>query len=147
MDGGDVIVRLAIMVVLATLAGAVAWWLQRRRPDPPSAPSYRAPSQIDRNDFTGPDRPILIVVFASTTCDSCPKVWEVVEPLGSGEIAVQRVDVQTGGDLHRRYKIDGVPTTLLVAGDGVVAQAYFGPLTSDELDPAIEVMKRALGSE
>ncbi len=147
MSGEDILVRLVIMVALVALAGGVAWWLQRRRPDPPSAPSYRAPSQIDRDDFVAPDRPILIVVFASTTCDSCPQVWEVVEPHDSESVAVQRVDVQTGGDLHRRYKIDGVPTTLLVAGDGVVTQAYFGPLSNDELDPAIEVMKRALGSE
>ena len=62
--------RLIVLLVLTAAAVAIALLIQRRRPDPPSAPSYRAPTQLDRSDFDGIDTPILLVVFASTTCDS-----------------------------------------------------------------------------
>jgi thiol-disulfide isomerase/thioredoxin len=131
------VIRFVVLVVLVAIAVAIALLLQRRRPDPPSAPSYRAPSQLDRADFVGPERPVLAVVFASTTCQTCPEVWAMIEPLGSELLAVERVDVQDRGELHKRYRIDGVPTTLLADPDGVVTKAFFGPMTIDELDEAL----------
>lgn len=130
--------RLIVLVVLAAVAAAVAYLLQRRRPDPPSAPSYRAPSQLDRDDFAQPETPVLAVVFASTTCNTCPDVWASVEALAREDLAVQRIDVQDGADLHQRYKIDGVPTTILANHQGVVAKAFFGPVDDDELQQALE---------
>ena len=133
--------RFIVLIVLAVVAVAVAYVLQRRRPDPPSAPSYRAPSQLDRNDFDQPETPVLAVVFASTTCNTCPEVWAQVEQLPSElrapELVVQRIDVQDGADLHKRYKIDGVPTTILANQNGVVAEAFFGPIDDGDLDEAL----------
>ena len=130
--------RLVILIVLAVVAVGVAYLLQRRRPDPPSAPSYRAPAQLDRNDFDGPDRPYLAVVFASTGCNTCPEVWSLVEPMGDEELVVQRVDVEDdGGGLHQRYRIDGVPTTVLADGQGVVTATFFGPVPAEELAEAV----------
>lgn len=137
--------RLIALVVLTAIAVAIAIALQRRRPDPPTAPSYRAPQQLDRSEFTRPDAPALLVVFGSTTCDTCPKVWSNVEELmgrlagtpAEDGIAHQRVDVQEQPDLHRRYRIDGVPTTVLADADGVVASAWFGPVRTDELADAL----------
>lgn len=129
--------RLIILIVLMGLAVVLALVLQRRRPDPPSAPSYRAPRQLDRDDFTAPAAPTLVVVFASETCESCPGVWDLVAPLESESVAVQRVNVQADTDLHERYRIDGVPTTVVAAADGVVVKAFFGPLTTDELVDAV----------
>lgn len=127
--------RLIILIVLVLIAGAVAWTLQRRRPEPPSAPSYRAPSQVDRADFAGPhDRP-LVVVFASTTCNSCGSVWVEVQQL-DGPV-VERIDVQDDPKRHERYKIDGVPTTLVVSADGVVTASFFGPLPVGALEAAV----------
>ncbi len=125
--------RLVVLVVLAAAAIAVAYVLQRRRPDPPSAPSYRAPTQLDRDDFDQPTVPYLGVVFASTTCNTCPEVWATVEALATPFLAVQRVDVQDRGELHSRYRIDGVPTTLFADHEGVVLKAFFGPFDVDEL--------------
>ncbi len=130
-------VRLVVLIVLAVVAVAVALILQRRRPDPPSAPSYRAPAQLDRDDFERPDAPALILVFASTSCNTCPVVWDEIEPLSSRGTAVQRIDVESQGDLHKRYKIDGVPTTLIANRDGVVAKAFFGPLADGELQETL----------
>lgn len=127
------LIRLLVLVVLALIAVAVAVVLQRRRPDPPTAPSYRAPTQLDRNDFAEPDKPYLAVVFASTTCNSCPEVWATIEALSRPFLAVQRVDVQDRSELHKRYRIDGVPTTVFADASGVVITAFFGPLEADSL--------------
>ncbi len=133
-------VRLVVLVVLALVAVAVAVLLQRRRPDPPTAPSYRAPTQLDRNDFAEPDKPFLAVVFASTTCNSCPAVWATIEALGMPFLSVQRVDVQDQAELHKRYRIDGVPTTVFANASGVVTNAFFGPLEPDSLREVLMTM-------
>ena len=114
--------------------------LQRRRPEPPSAPSYRAPTQLDRADFAGPSTLPLVVVFSSSTCNTCPVVWEAVEPLASDRLAVERIDVQDDPKRHERYKIDGVPTTLVVQPDGVVKASFFGPLGEGKLDEAVAAL-------
>lgn len=129
--------RVVLVVVLAVVAVAVASLLQRRRPDPPSVPSYRAPKQLDRNDFDRPEEPVLIVVFSSRTCSTCPEVWaDVRAHRGPGRV-VQEIAVQDDDSLHLRYKIDGVPTTLLADRDGVVQAAFFGPMDPDELATAV----------
>lgn len=130
-------VRLIVLVILAALAVGLALLIQRRRPDPPSAPSYRAPVQLDRDDFDGPAKPFLLVVFASIACNTCPEVWAAVEPLASARWAVQRIDVEHSGALHERYRIDGVPTTVLAGPEGVVTATFFGPLDNGRLHEAI----------
>ena len=135
--------RLIALLVLTAVAVAVAVVLQRRRPDPPSAPSYRAPAQLDRDDFAGPADQVLAVLFGSTTCDSCPVAWAALERLLAGDdvppgtVISQRIDVQDEPELHRRYRIDGVPTTLVADRDGVVIQAFFGPFVDADLLAAL----------
>lgn len=133
-----VVERLMVLLLLAVIAVIVALLLQRRRPDPPSAPSYRAPRQLDRADFRHPELPVLVVVFASTTCSSCPKVWADVEACGGSTVSAQYVTVQDDPGLHKRYRIDGVPTTIVADREGVVVHAFFGPVDPDELLTSIE---------
>lgn len=129
--------RFVILIVLALVAVGIAMLLQRRRPEPPSAPSYRAPAQLDRNDFAGPLSLPIVVVFASSTCNSCPAVWEEVERMKTDSFVIERVTVQDDPKRHERYKIDGVPTTLVADADGVVTANFFGPLAEGALSTAI----------
>lgn len=129
--------RLLVLIALTVVAVGVAYLLQRRRPDAPSAPSYRAPTQLDRSDFDRPDQPILVVVFTSSTCESCRGVWELVGSLGRPDTVVQRIEVEDDPALHKRYRIDGVPTTLVVDPLGVVQQPFFGPVSPEELRQAL----------
>jgi thioredoxin-like negative regulator of GroEL len=57
----------------------------------------------------------------------------VLGPGPAPDVAWRRVDVQTEPELHRRYRIDGVPTTVVADADGVVLQAFFGPLSPGQL--------------
>jgi hypothetical protein len=132
-----VILRLVLLVVLTLMAVGVAVVLQRRRPEAPSAPSYRAPTQLDRADFSEPETPILVVVFSSRTCDSCAGVWELVGSLDRPDTVVERIDVEADAERHKRYRIDGVPTTLVVDPRGVVQHSFFGPIPAEEFRLAL----------
>lgn len=138
--------RLAVLIVLTMVAVGVALLLQRRRPEPPSAPSYRAPRQLDRADFSAPGARVLVVLFSSTTCDSCPGAWATIEQVAAewtatGDLARQRVDVQVDPELHSRYRIDGVPTTIVADREGVVGQAFFGPPEAAALRSALAALE------
>ncbi len=124
------LLRIGILLALTVVAVAVALLLQRRRTDPPSSPSYRAITEIDRAEFAHPDAPMLVVMFGSNTCNTCPVVWETIAAL---DVPSERVDVQEDPKRHKRYRIDGVPTTIVANAAGVVAKTWFGPVTKEQL--------------
>ncbi len=120
-------------MVVVGVALAVAYVAGKRRPDPPSAPSYRAPTQIDRDDFDDPEAHILIAVFASNSCDACAQAWDMVQTVKLDGVATQRILVEDNPGLHKRYKVDGVPTTIIAGPDGVVRRSFLGPITADQV--------------
>lgn len=132
--------RLMVLVSLSALAAAVALLLQRRRPDAPSAPSYHVPTQLDRSDFEEADTPVLVACFTSRTCNSCAATWQAVLA-GVGDtpaIVVQNIELQDDPlRLHERYKIDGVPTTLVAGPQGIVHASFFGQMTPQAISAAI----------
>jgi hypothetical protein len=130
--------RIALAVVLALVALAVAALLQRRqRPATPVRTGYAVPDQLDRTDFARPEAPWLVAVFTSATCDTCRGVWERAQPLESDVVAVQELEYQAERDLHQRYAIEAVPSTLVVDADGVVRKSFLGPVTATDLWAAV----------
>jgi hypothetical protein len=123
--------RLVVVAAVVVVAVVVALVASRRRPDAPTNPvEHVAPAQLDRSDFDGPASPWLVAVFTSATCDSCRAVWERVEPLASSEVATAEVEVGARRDLHDRYHVTAVPTTVIADADGVVRQSFVGPVTA-----------------
>jgi len=122
-----------LLVFGAVAIAATAAALLGRRPGPPASNTHHVPNLLDRRDFTRPDAPWLVVVFSSSTCDACAGVWERAELLHSTEVATQRVDFERDPALHRRYRIDGVPTLVITDRDGVVKRGFLGPMTSTDL--------------
>lgn len=135
--------RLVVLVVLTAVAIGVALLLQRRRPDPPSAPSYRAPTQVDRADFAGSADQPLVAVFTSATCSSCAVALETATKVAADErgkaarVTVQELEVTRDAKLHSRYRIDGVPTTIIVDAEGVVHKTFFGPTDPSDLETVL----------
>jgi protein-disulfide isomerase len=125
----------AALVVVVGLVAAVA--AVRRRTDAPTQPAWAVPAQLDRRDFARPDAPRLIVVFASTTCESCPGVIERAEALRTDTLAVDVVDGRERADLHERYGIEAVPTLVIADESGVVGGSFVGPVTADALREAL----------
>ena len=137
--------RLAVALVLIAVAAGVAWWLRRRQPQPPTQSQYQVPTQLDRDDFEGADRPWLVVVFSSTVCDTCIDAVAKAEVLACDHVVVQNVSYQDRKDLHRRYAIEAAPTTLVADAAGVVHAAFVGAPSATDLWAAV-AEARAPGS-
>lgn len=129
--------RLLLAAALVAVAVIVAQVLRRRRPEPPTQARWQVPTQLDRADFDGVDRPWLVVVFTSSTCDSCGRALEKARVLASPTVAFQDVPYQSRKDLHERYAIEVVPTTLAVDAEGVVQASFVGAPTATDLWAAV----------
>jgi hypothetical protein len=131
-------VRVVIAVAILVVAGAIAWWLDRRRvAAPPSQGRAVAPQQLDRNDFPRPDASWLVVLFTSRHCDSCAGLVDKALPLASDAVAVVEVEYTAQPELHARYAIDAAPITVLVDREGVTRKAFIGAYAAPELWSAL----------
>jgi len=133
--------RLAVAAVLVVVAVIVARLLERRRPAAPTQSGVRAgwspPAQLDRADFDGADRPWLVAVFTSATCESCRATTAKAAVLESAQVAFSDIPWQDRRDLHDRYGVEVVPLTLLVDSDGVVQASFVGEPTATDLWAAL----------
>jgi protein-disulfide isomerase len=135
-------VRLVIAAVLLAAAVAVAWWLNRQRPAAPPRDAYPVPRQLDRADFARPDAPWLVVLFSSSTCESCARMAPKVRVLESADVATDEVEYTAHPNLHGRYAISGVPTVVLADGAGVVHNGFVGPVSATDLWAAVAEMRQ-----
>jgi hypothetical protein len=130
--------RLLLALALAAVAIAVAAVISRRqRPDAPVRTGYTVPDQLDPGDLARPDAAWTVVVFTSATCNTCAGVWEKALLLESDDVAVEEVELSARRDLHERYRIDAVPTTVVVDVAGVVRASFLGPVTATDLWAAV----------
>lgn len=125
--------RVLLALGLLAAAGVVAALLGRRRPQGPTQGSWQVPTQLDRADFAGPACPWLVALFTSDTCTTCATAVEKAEPLASDAVSVAVISYQADQDLHRRYRIDAVPTVVVADADGVVHATFVGPYTATDL--------------
>jgi hypothetical protein len=132
-----VVVRIAIALALVAIAAVVAWRLERRRPAPPPRDAYPVPRQLDRADFPRADAGWLVALFSSTTCDSCSGLPAKLAPLESADVATCEIEYHAQPDLHTRYEISGIPTTVVADADGVVCAAFVGAFTATDLWAAV----------
>jgi hypothetical protein len=138
-------VRIGIALALIAVAIVVAFVLRRRRPAPPPRDVYPVPRQLDRSDFPRGETPWLVALFSSTTCDSCDGLMAKLAVLESGDVATCEIEYHAEPDLHHRYEIAGIPTTVVADGDGVVRAAFVGAFTATDLWAAV-AEARAPGS-
>ena len=134
--------QLAILVIVGAIAGAVAWYLQRRKaPEPERGSSWAVPELVRRSDFDRPDAPWLVLLFSSDTCLACRGTAAKAELLESDEVAYQEVDHLERKDLHDRYGIDAVPMVLLVDPIGSVRRSFVGEPTATDLWAALAELR------
>lgn len=125
--------REIIASAILIFAAALGVLVRRRKPDAPSQTSHSMPQQLSRDDFFSKEKPWLLAVFTSSTCDACQNVATKAKVLASQDVAVQIIDFQEMADLHARYSIDAVPTTVIADHLGVVQYGVLGPVTATDL--------------
>jgi hypothetical protein len=130
--------RVLIAAGLVAVAVVVAFVLRRRPTEAPTQPKrWPVPSQLDRADFEGPERPWLVAVFTSSTCDTCAGAIERALPLASPQVVVQEVPWQRAKLLHDRYAVEAVPCTVVADADGVVQAGFVGQVSAQDLWAAV----------
>ena len=125
--------RFYLLLLVASVAGLLAYKFQRRTSDAPIRTGWSIPDQVNRNDFLSPKTPWLVAVFTSSSCDTCSEVVAKAVPLASSQVAVQEVEAKKDKELHDRYKIEAVPLVALIDTQGVVRSHFLGPISSSEL--------------
>jgi hypothetical protein len=134
--------RIAIAVVLFLILAGIAWWLERRRrAQPPPRDVTATPAQLDRGDFERPDADWLVVLFTSSTCDSCQGLYEKARPLESDDVAVTEVEYGANKALHERYQVNAAPMTLIADHGGVVRASFLGTFTATDLWNAVAQLR------
>lgn len=139
--------QLLVAAVLIVVVAATAFVLQRRRQfDPPTQTKYSAPVQLDRNDFRDAlgeaPRDWLVVTFTSATCDACADVKRKAAVLASRDVTVFDAEFGAYPELHRRYRIEAVPTLVLADRDGIVRASFLGPVSATDLWAAAAVARQ-----
>lgn len=133
--------RFLLAAAVVIVAAVVALVLQRRRPDAPmqgaTSSTSAAPTQLDRSDFPSPEVPWLVAVFTSATCQSCADALARANVLASDAVAVAEAEYTARGDLHKRYRIDAVPTVVVADAEGVVQASFVGPPSAADLWAAV----------
>ena len=130
--------RALLVVALVAVAVAVALVARRRRPDPPTQPSWTVPvAARPRRLRRAGTRPGSWPCSRRPPCTSCRRAVAAAGPLATGDVAVQEVEVGTRKDLHDRYGIDAVPTIVVADAGGVVRASFVGPPTATDLWAAV----------
>jgi thioredoxin-related protein len=130
-------VRTFLAILVLALAGGASLLLRRRQSDAPAQIRGAVPFQLNLKDFSIANKKWLVAVFTSSTCDACRDVSTKARVLESNEVAVEIIDFLEMRDLHARYQIDSVPTTVIADIDGIVRFATVGPLTATDLWAAL----------
>lgn len=129
--------QVVLVVIAMALAVGISLILRRRAADAPTQGGFQMPTQLDRGDFVSPEAPWLVAIFTSSTCDACADVANKAMVLASKEVAVQRIDYIDNPDLHKRYKVEAVPTLVIVDNRGVVRNGFLGPMKAQDLWAAV----------
>jgi len=133
---------LVLAVGLGAVAVLVAWVIRSRTgTDAPTQARWAVPTQLDREDFTGPELPWLVAVFTSSTCLSCAGTWKTAQTLAAPDVAVQRLDAVADRPLHERYGIEAVPCLVLADAAGTVRASFLGEPTPAELTDAMVALR------
>jgi hypothetical protein len=136
--------RLVIAGAVFAIALAVAWGLNRnRRSAPPTRDRSLVPQQLDRADFPRPDAPWLVVLFTSTHCESCEGLVDKAAPLESADVAVAEVEYTAHRDVHRRYRIEAAPITVVADAHGVTHASFVGAFDAAELWAAVAALRES----
>ena len=133
-------VRLLIAFTLILISVSIAVIVERRKVENPfSVKRNQLPTLVPPQDF-GLEPEAAIIVFTESTCRSCSAVLALLRGPAAANVTVAEVEYGENLDLHRKYGIDTVPTTVLVERDGNVVEGWIGKIEVGELARALALV-------
>ena len=129
--------RLFIAVALAGLVALASRLVDRRRASHPLVVRRGAlPTQVPAVEVglgVGP----AIISFTELTCRSCQDAISLIRGPAGGGIPVADIEYGAQPELHKRFDIDTVPTTVVVDDKGSVVAGWTGRIDLRELTVAL----------
>jgi len=119
-----------IAIVVSAMAGGSSTWAEANA-------EHHIPDHLDGSDFHDTPGNRLLVVFSSNKCKTCAQVIESVSRIRLPKLTVEEVEIETRPDLHAKYDIDAVPTTVLAEPSGRVVKSFLGPAGRELIERAI----------
>jgi len=126
-----------LVVGAVIIAAAVSALASRSTTSASAETEHHIPEQLDVPDFRSTSTGRMLVVFSSSKCHTCALVVDAVSQINLLGLVVDVVDIETRPDLHAKYDIDAVPTTLLAESSGRVVKSFLGPVGRELLEQAI----------
>src|SRR5258708_7266732 len=136
------VIRLAIFLAILVPLGLPSRRPRLRPPEAPALDPYPAPRQLRRADSARPEAPWLVALLSAATSDACRGLPETVAVLACDDVATSEIELGVRGDLHTRYDLAAVPTTLVADTDGVVRRAFVGAFSATDLWAAVAELRR-----
>lgn len=85
----------------------------------------------------GLDAGAALIVFTEKSCHSCQDVVRLIRgPAGAG-LPVADIEYGANQELHRKFDIDTVPTTVIVDEQGTVVAGWVGRIDLSEFTTAL----------
>ena len=128
--------RLLIALILVAGTVLLGWTISRFKKPRNFSPTKPAFGPVPLKVLP-PQTPWAILVFTSKACRTCPGVLHLARRLETQETEVIEYSVEQHLDIHRKYKINSVPLTLVVNESGEVKEWCFGPIDINKIKAAI----------
>jgi len=126
-----------LVVGAVIIAVAVSTLANRSTTSTNAELEHHIPDQIDGADFCRTLGSRMLVVFSSSKCNTCALVIEAVSRIDKPSLVVVVADIETKPDLHAKYNIEAVPTTLLAEPSGRVVKSFLGPVGRELIEQAL----------
>lgn len=130
-------IRLLIVAAVLVVAIVLNKVLSKRTIQAPTQANPAMPTQVDRTDFSEPDKEWLILAFTSSTCTTCADIERKAVVLKSKSVAVDVCEFTSHRETHKKYAIDAVPTLLIADSKGVVHKGFLGPTSATDIWAAL----------
>ena len=130
-------IRLLIALCLGGAVSGAAFVMNRSRSTTSIAVRRNSlPTRVPGSEV-GLGATAAIVVFTEKSCHSCQDVVRLIRgPAGAG-LPVADIEYGASPELHRKFDIDTVPTTVIVDEQGMVVAGWVGRIDLSEFTTAL----------
>ena len=129
--------RLLIAAGLGLAAVLIGMLLRRSGPPPPiSVRRNQLPTRVSLTEL-GADSVPTLVIFTESSCQSCREAEGVIRGPAGAELPVLEYEYGESAEVHKKFAIDTVPTTLVVGADGTVVAGWLGRIDLGEFASAL----------
>ncbi len=133
-------------MVAVAVAAAISRLFGATHPADSASTDRYIPEHLDPARFALASGKWLIVVFSSATCETCRTVVDDIAAMAKADLLTIAVQFEQDPNLHRHYRIDAVPTTLIADPTGTVRKSFLGPVGRKALEIALAEATQAYES-